>query len=102
MLEGPYLITETTVRVGQISLGFFSKLIDFFSIEQVFRVEWYGPSYKKEGWWIFARESGEKLVIEVRGKPAFCEAVLKHLERHPLQLVSGATVQPQGNVHRIS
>lgn len=106
MLEGSFIVTASTIKAGQISLGFFAKLLDMFRLQQVFRIERYGPNYKKEKflWWTISEE-GEKVVLELRGKPAFCQAVLDYLERNPLILSTGVTLPGgetiEGGIRRI-
>ena len=75
-----FVITPATVKAGQIALTFGTRFLDFFRSEQLFKVEWTGPNYRKEKflWWT-TLEAGEKMVYELRGKPAFCDAILNHL-----------------------
>jgi hypothetical protein len=93
VVDATFIITAGTIKAGQISLTFFDKFMDFFRSQQVFKIERYGPNYRKEKflWWT-TLEEGEKIFIELRGKPAFCEAILKHLERYPLSMSTGATL----------
>lgn len=102
VVEGTFLITASTIKAGQITVGIFGKLLDVFRMQQVFRIERYGANYRKEKflWWT-TLEEGEKLIIELKGKPAFCQAILRHLENHPLTLNTGATLPsvPIGEHH---
>lgn len=101
-MEGSFIITAGTVKAGQITIGLFGKILDVVCRPQVFRIERYGVNYRKEKflWWT-TLEQGEKLIIELRGKPAFCKAILTHLEAHPLILMTGATLPsaPTGKIN---
>ena len=89
-----FVITPATVKAGQIALTFGTRFLDFFRSEQLFKVEWTGPNYRKEKflWWT-TLEAGEKMVYELRGKPAFCDAILNHLHNKDLIMNDGRVVE---------
>jgi hypothetical protein len=89
------IITPGTIRAGQIALTFGVRFLDFFRSDQYFRFEYTSPNYRKEKflWWT-TLEEGEKLVFELRGKPAFCDAILCHLQSKTLKLIGGREVSP--------
>jgi|GEM_PF-3878907 len=84
------LIDSSTIKAGQVALTVGQRFFDFFRSNQYLKIEWTSSDYKKEKWlWWTTLEQGEKITLELRGKSAFCEAVLNHLSHRSLIMRNG-------------
>jgi hypothetical protein len=89
-----FVITPETIKAGQLAITFTAKFFDLFRASQYFRVEWTGPNYRKEKflWWTVSEE-GERMTFELRGKPAFCDAILNHIIKNDLVMSNGIVLE---------
>lgn len=75
------LITPDSVRV---SLPFVSRFADFFRTDEQIAVEWISPELKNVSLFtdLFRYDKSVIETFTIRGKPAYCAAVLTELASH--------------------
>jgi len=93
MNDLPEVITKQTV--GDVSVPLTAKLLDLVRSDQELVIEWTAPNYRRIEllWGLFRYESGERRTLTIKGKPGYCDAVIKELR-------ANGTVESRRYVYR--
>ncbi|GAB4202780.1 MAG: hypothetical protein OHK0022_26320 [Roseiflexaceae bacterium] len=77
-------ITPKTFEKVQMALPLVARVIDIFRPEECIRVEWTPPDYTEIVilWGIITIKRGARQTFIIKGKPAFCAAVIAELRRN--------------------